>query len=84
MINSNWELGLQGPLVTIWIQTHTMQIFCQTIAEWSVYTQSATSLIRILERPMGKPKHAALYVSSLFAWHHGEAKKLFALRVGLI
>lgn len=45
---------------------HTMQIFWQPIAEWSVYIESAVSLIRILERPNGKAKtHCTLSVFTI-------------------
>lgn len=60
-----------------------MQIVWQPTVEWSVYTEFAISLIRILERSNGKSKtHCTLhYLLSTMAY---EAKKLSALRVWLI
>lgn len=70
MINSNWEFDLWEPLVAIWIQTHTKQIFWQPSAEWSTYLESVISLIRILKRSNRKAQ-AHCTLSSLFAQHHG-------------
>lgn len=77
MINSNWELHLQGPLVTIWIQTHTMQTFWQPIVEWSIYIEFAISLIKIWERSNEKVKtHCTVCLHYLLSTRDYEAKKL--------